>query len=189
MDGDDVTGLHGELIRLRARVESDAAILDAELHDDVADNAMAGRTPWRPRVPGGEHSSYRPAEPSQVQAQFAVVELATDTLAGAAGLWGIDSHNRSAHLGLGLRHAYRGKGLGTDIVRVLCHYGFSVLGLHRLQVDTLADNHGMLAAAERVGFRRETLVRQCVWVLGDFADEVALGLLVHDWKARHDPAR
>jgi RimJ/RimL family protein N-acetyltransferase len=184
-----MSALSGELVRLRARHEADVAILDAELHDDVVNNSRASRAAWRPLLAGSEHSRYRVTEPSPDQARFSVVELATGTLAGMAGLWGIDAHNRSAHLGLGLRPVCRGKGLGTDIVRVLCHYGFTVLGLHRLQIDTLADNHAMLRAAERAGFTRETLIRQSVWALGGFVDEVALGLLHHDRKARHESAR
>src|SRR6266513_2327502 len=69
-----------------------------------------------------------------------VVELAGNELAGDALLWGIDLHNRMAHIGLGLRPAFRGRGLGTDVVRALCEYGFSVRGLHRLQIETLATN-------------------------------------------------
>ncbi|HKN96651.1 MAG TPA: GNAT family protein [Pseudonocardiaceae bacterium] len=180
----DVTPLRGELVRLRARIEADVRILDEELHDDVVTAARGTQRPWRPMTPGHSSSHHRVKEPSAEAASFSVVELATDTLAGTAGLWGIDAHNRSAHLGLGLRPAFRGKGLGTDIVRVLCHYGFVVLGLHRLQIDTLADNHAMLAAAERVGFRRETVHRQSAWVLGEFLDEVVLGLLAREHDAR-----
>ncbi len=180
--------LTGELVRLRARHEADTAILDLELHDDVGTEARGSRRPWRPVLSGSEHSSYRIREPNAEQASFSVVELASDTLAGTAGLWGIDGHNRSAHLGLGLRPTFRGKGLGRDIVRVLCYYGFTVLGLHRLQIDTLADNHAMLTAAERAGFTRETRIRQCVWALGGFVDEITLGLLADDGKARHESA-
>jgi RimJ/RimL family protein N-acetyltransferase len=179
-----MSALSGELVRLRARHEADVAILDAELHDDVVNNSRASRAAWRPLLAGSEHSRYRVTEPSPEQAPFSVVELATGTLAGTAGLWGIDAHNRSAHLGLGLRPACRGKGLGTDIVRVLCHYGFTVLGLHRLQIETLADNYAMLKAAERVGFTREGLVRDAAWVMGEFADEVVLGLLADEWHQR-----
>ena len=58
----------------------------------------------------------------------------------------IDLHYRRAHLGLSLRPAFRGRGLGTDMVVALCRYGFAVRGLHRLQVDTLASNTAMIRA-------------------------------------------
>ena len=75
----------------------------------------------------------------------------------------------------------RGKHLGTDIVRVLCRYGFAVRGLHRLQVDTLADNDAMIGAATRAGFVLEGTLRQAAWVDGSFADEVILSLLAAEW--------
>ncbi len=84
--------------------------------------------------------------------RFSVVELATSELAGEAVVWSIDLHNRSAHLGLSLRPAFRGRHLGTDLVRVLVRYGFALRGLYRLQIETLADNHAMIGAALRAGF-------------------------------------
>jgi RimJ/RimL family protein N-acetyltransferase len=175
--------LHGELVLLRARYEADIAVLDTELHDDVANDARGGRRPWRPIPPGAKGSLNR-WESTPTSAPFSVVEVATGELAGETALWEIDSHNRCAHIGLALRPAFRGKGLGTDIVRVQCYYGFTVLGLHRLQIETLADNYAMLKAAERSGFTREGLVRDAAWVMGEFADEVVLGLLADEWHQR-----
>ena len=109
------------------------------------------------------------------------MELAGSQLAGEALLWAIDLHNRSAHLGLSLRPAFRGRGLGADVVVALCEYGFAVRGLHRLQVDTLADNTAMIRAATRAGFVSEGRLRRAAWVNADFADEVILGLLATDW--------
>jgi RimJ/RimL family protein N-acetyltransferase len=168
-------------IRLRARDEADVPILHTELHEDVAMRSSADSRPWRPISPGTAASPYAVSEPSDDAAIFSVVELPGDELAGDALLWGIDLHNRSAHLGMGLRPAFRGRGLGTDVVRALCVYGFTVRGLHRLQIETLASNTAMLKAAERAGFTREGTLRRAAWVTGEFVDEVILGLLAADW--------
>jgi RimJ/RimL family protein N-acetyltransferase len=168
-------------IRLRAREEADVAILHTELQEDVAMRSQADSRPWRPISPGSAASPYAVSEPSDDAAVFSVVELAGDELAGDAVVWSIDLHNRSAHLGMGLRPAFRGRGLGTDVVRALCEYGFTVRGLHRLQIETLANNTAMLKAAERGGFVREGTLRQAAWVTGEFVDEVILGLLAADW--------
>src|SRR6201999_275447 len=110
-----------------------------------------------------------------------VVTVADDTLVGAAELDPIDMHHRGASLGLELLPACRGRGLGADVVRVLCHYGFVVLGLHRIQVDTLTDNEAMIRIAQRVGFRREAVHRHASWVMGEFLDDLVLGLLAREW--------
>src|ERR1700754_4037905 len=173
--------LRGELVALRARQESDIPVLEAELHDDVMTWSRGDSRPWRPLPLGSDASPYRIRDPLADPAVFSVVELSSDELAGDALLWGVDQHNRSAHLGIALRPSYRGRGLGTDVVRVLCRYGFETRGLNRLQVDTLADNEGMILAATRAGFPREGQLRQAGWVNGAFADEVILGQLATEW--------
>jgi RimJ/RimL family protein N-acetyltransferase len=173
--------LRGELVALRARQDSDIPILEAELHDDVETYSRGDNRPWRPLPPGSDSSPYRVRDPHADPSVFSVVELASNELAGDAVLWGLDQHNRYAHLGLALRPASRGRGLGTDVVRVLCRYGFETRGLHRLQVETLADNEAMIRAATQTGFTREALLRQAAWVNGAFADEVILGQLAAEW--------
>ncbi|AKJ15450.1 GCN5 family acetyltransferase [Streptomyces incarnatus] len=174
--------LRGNRVGLRARHEEDIPILKAELYDDVVNSSRAESRPWRPLTPGSKDPRLVVDDQEPGHVPFSVVELDGGTLVGTATLWGIDNHNRSAHIGLGLRPAYRGKGYGTDVVAVLCHYGFVVRGLQRLQIETLSDNAAMLRSAERNGFVREGVLRSSAWVLGEFLDEVLLGLLAQDWK-------
>jgi RimJ/RimL family protein N-acetyltransferase len=158
------------------------AVLHAELYDDVPNQARSDSRPWRPITLGTDAVPTRVRAPEPTFEPFSVVELATDELAGEAVVWAIDLHNRSAHLGLALRPAYRGRGLGTDLVRTLCQYGFAVRGFHRLQLETLSDNIGMLTAATNAGFTVEGTLRGASWVMGEFLDDVVLGLLAENWK-------
>jgi RimJ/RimL family protein N-acetyltransferase len=177
--------LRGELTVLRARREDDARILHADLYEDPGTWVRSDTRPWVP-VPFGPASPHWPSEdaPSMTDAAiFAVAELASGELAGEALLWGIDLHNRSAHIGISLRPASRGRGLGADAVRVLCRYGFVTRGLHRLQMETLSDNHAMVAVADRLGFTREGTTRDSGWVNGRFADDVIFGLLDAEFTA------
>jgi RimJ/RimL family protein N-acetyltransferase len=174
--------LRGSKVGLRARHEDDIPILQSELYDDVATHSRSDNRPWRPIVPGSKDSMFVVDDKDQRHIPFSVVELDGGQLVGDAVLWEIDSHNRCAHIGLGLLPSCRGKGYGTDVVGVLCQYGFTVRGLHRLQIETLSDNAAMLGAAERNGFAREGVRRSACWVMGEFLDEVVLGLLVQDWK-------
>ncbi|MEU1039385.1 GNAT family protein [Streptomyces sp. NPDC005907] len=174
--------LRGDKIGLRARHEEDIPILRAELYDDVVTHSRSDSRPWRPISPGSKDSRLVVDDKDQQNVPFSVMELDGGTLVGTAVLWGIDNHSRSAHIGLGLLPSSRGKGYGTDVVAVLCHYGFVVRGLQRLQIETLSDNAAMLRSAERNGFVREGVLRSSAWVMGEFLDEVLLGLLVQEWK-------
>jgi len=174
--------LRGTKVGLRARHEDDIPILRAELYDDVVNASRAESGPWRPIAPGSKDPRLVADNKDEAHVSFSVVELEGGALVGTATLWGIDNHNRCAHIGLGLRPSSRGQGYGTDVVAVLCHYGFVVRGMQRLQIETLADNAAMLRSAERNGFVREGVLRSSAWVMGEFLDEVLLGLLVRDWK-------
>lgn len=174
--------IHSGSVGLRARHESDVQVLQAELYNDVATRSRADSRPWRPISPVSEHSPYAICEPTDEAACFSVVELPAQELAGEALLWGIDGHNRSAHLGIALRPDFRGRGLSIDVVHALCNYGFRVRGLHRLQIETLSDNLPMIKAASNAGFTVEGTLRRSAWVYGTFADETILGLLSEEWK-------
>src|SRR5580692_9291080 len=147
--------LQGELIGLRARTNDEIEVFEAEMLNDGQMRVRADGRPWRPIAPGSADSPYRTVNERADAVPFSVVELATAELAGEAVMFGIDAHHRNAHLGLGLRPAFRGRHLGTDIVRVLCRYGFGIRGLHRLQVETLAETPPMTNAPPRPGFPRE----------------------------------
>ena len=174
--------IHGKKIGLRARHESDVPVLHSELYDDVATRSRGDSRPWRPIPPG--QSPFAVTGPSDEAACFSVVELQSDELAGEALLWGIDTHNRMAHIGMALRPASRGRGLSVDVLHTLCEYGFAVRGLQRLQIETLTDNAAMLAAATGVGFTREGTMRRAAWVYGKYTDLAVLGLLADEWVPR-----
>ncbi|MEU6576775.1 GNAT family protein [Streptomyces sp. NPDC046805] len=173
--------IRGNKIGLRARHEADIPVLHAVLYNDVATRSRQDHRPWHPISPGSAHSPYVVAQPSDEAAGFSVVELDSQELVGAAALWGIDTHNRAGHLGISVLPDFRGRGFSSDIVRVLCEYGFAVRGLQRLQVETMADNAPMIAAAKRGGFTIEGTLRRSAWVYGEFVDVVILGLLAHEW--------
>jgi RimJ/RimL family protein N-acetyltransferase len=174
--------LRGDRTLLRARHQDDVPVLQAELYDDVPVRVQGDNRPWQPVPAQSDAAAFVVTAPAPEAAPFSVVESATGELAGAALLWGIDRHNRSAHLGLALRPAWRGRGLGSDAVEVLCHYGFTVLGLRRLQLETLAENAGMIQAGAKSGFAVEGRLRGSAWVYGEFRDEVIMGLLAEEWR-------
>jgi RimJ/RimL family protein N-acetyltransferase len=174
--------LHGPRVDLRAQVEEDVPVLHAELYEDVEMRSRSDGAAWRPRPLGA--SPLAPREPDDKVAGFSVVVRETGGLAGSALLWGIDQHNRLAHVGISLRPTMRGHGYGREVVEVLSDYAFRVLGLHRLQLETLADNDAMIAVALHCGFELEGRSRESSWVDGGFRDDVVFGLLAPAWQAR-----
>ncbi|GIG69933.1 GNAT family N-acetyltransferase [Phytomonospora endophytica] len=172
--------LHGENLTLRPRTEADVAVLHAEIYEDLTVRPLADTRPWTPRLPGDSPF----AVPTGIDdAVFFSIADDTGELAGACELWGIDAHQRSAHIGIALRPAWRGRGLASDTVAVLCHYAFDTRGLHRVGLETLTSNTPMIAAATRNGFTEEGRLRQAQWAHGTWHDRVLFGLLRGEWGA------
>lgn len=175
--------LRGERVVLRARRDTDVPILHTALYDDIGTRLLVDGRPWRP-LPV-DQSPYRPSaddgRTDDGRATFTVAQASDDAPVGAASLWGIDSHNRLGHLGMSLLPEYRGRGYGSEVVQLLCRYGFELRGLHRLQLETLADNAAMVRTAAAAGFTQEGVLRGCAWVAGRFVDEAIYGLLADEW--------
>jgi RimJ/RimL family protein N-acetyltransferase len=172
--------LLGDTVELRARADDDVAVLHSELYDDVATRIRGDNRPWMPIAAASSHSPFAIGAPREDVAFFSVVECGTGELAGEALVYAIDAHNRSGHVGLALRPAFRGKGLAIPVLSLLCRYGFEVRGLNRLQLETLSDNEPMIRAALRAGFKEEGRLRSSRWVGGGFADEVVYSVLASD---------
>ena len=113
--------IHGDRTGLRARHESDVPVPHSELYDDVVTRSRGDSRPWRPIPPGSGDSPFAVTGPSDEAACFSVVELESRELAGEALLWGIDTHNRTAHLGIALRPAFRGAYVDEAILGLLAN--------------------------------------------------------------------
>jgi len=113
--------LRGEKVALCGRFESDVPILQRELYDDIETRVRSDSRPWLPVPDLPSASPYWVDSSLEDAAVFSVVALGEgDRLAGEALLWGIDVHNRGAHIGVSMLPEFRGRGFGTDVTDLLC---------------------------------------------------------------------
>jgi len=179
--------LTGREIGLREVRREDVETLFV-LAADAEHVSLADSRPFRPRSLAAREAEYdkRLAEPDPRDAYFTVQRLddPTGTAIGDVGLWLIDLHNRSAHIGISLLPSARGQGLGRDALEVICRFGFEIRGLERLSLETLDVNTAMQRTATACGFVEEGRLRSAAWFLGRRVDEVLYGLLADEWRAR-----
>lgn len=181
--------LTGERVVLRAQNRQDVEDQHTQMAGDYELHSIMDTTAWRPVGLEAALARYDQtlAEPADPKGAWFSVSRRDDpalTWLGRAGLWNIDEYQSTAHIGIMLAAGARGKGLGTDCVRVLCDYAFRVRGLHRVSLETLATNQAMLHAARAAGFTEEGRLREHAFLLGTRVDEVVLGLLRSEWSAR-----
>lgn len=114
---------------------------------------------------------------------FAIRLKEDDRLLGFERLYRIEwTHaTGSLQIGIGDRND-RGKGYGTEALRMLLRYAFDELNLYRLAAPTVEYNTGAIRFLERAGFVVEVRRRQAVQRDGRRWDAVMLGLLRDEWK-------
>jgi RimJ/RimL family protein N-acetyltransferase len=110
-----------------------------------------------------------------------VTLAATGELMGTTTLFRIDRDHRRAEIGFALGSRWWGQGWGSATVARIATYAFQALGLHRLEADVDPRNAASLRVLERLGFRREGLLRARYHVAGEIQDSVLLGLLSDEW--------
>ncbi len=108
---------------------------------------------------------------------FALRAIDDDRLVGMTRLYDIQSHHRTAVLGLGIgRESEWGKGFGTDASKVTIRYGFQELNLYRIWLDVFGYNERAQALYRKLGFTEEGRLREHFERNGRRHDVILMGL-------------
>ena len=101
--------------------------------------------------------------------QFAI--FCGDDFAGLAGFKGTDRINRKSEIGYWLKEEFQNRGIMTEAVHALIKFGFSELGLNRIQIKCAPDNIKSNKIPQRLGFTLEGVERDSEFVrVGVFRD-------------------
>ena len=116
---------------------------------------------------------------------FGIVVQETDQLIGSTGLNQIDFRNHRASFGImvGEKGAW-GKGYGTEATALVVRYAFEKLYLNRVQLHVYEYNLRGIRAYEKVGFRREGVLRQEHVYDGRLWDTVVMAILREEWEEK-----
>jgi RimJ/RimL family protein N-acetyltransferase len=178
----------GELIRLVAPAEEDAPVL-ARWSED-ADYLRALDSDYARPVSAHEFATrLAPDQSDPNKVEFHLRTLQEDRLIGFVALHSIEWNNGAAMLAIGIgESAYRGKGYGSDALRLILRYAFNELNLHRVGLDVISNNTRAIRAYEGAGFQHEGTMRDAVLRDGSRHDRVLMSILRHEWQDQ-EPAR
>lgn len=169
--------MHSEQVRLRPLRHADAPLL----HEWITDRELVILNSAFHPVSEADHeawvTSMMAKRPDLVI--FVIEERSTAAAIGTCQLLDINWRHRSAELQIRIGDtACRGRGLGTEAVRLLCEFGFADLNLHRIYLHVFATNDRAIAAYVKAGFVREGLLRQAAHIDGQWVDVVPMGLIL-----------
>jgi [ribosomal protein S5]-alanine N-acetyltransferase len=121
--------------------------------------------------------------------QQAVVLKDGDALIGNCGVRLVDDGGHEAEMGYEIAPEHWGKGYATEAGRAMLEFGFLDLQVHRISAWCIADNLASVRVLERLGFRREGVLREKERFKGRLWDVCLYGLLAAEWRAGVEDAR
>ena len=174
--------LPGARVVLRPLVKADAPRLAAIVNDPAVSRTMRA-TQGHVSI-AAEELFIESLETAPAVLVLGVAAAEDGRLLGAAGLHHLDDPARKAELGIFLGPPSEwGRGLGGEAVALLLRHAFEALRLHRVWLHVPADHERAIRVYERLGFRREGLLRESARRSDGWVDVVVMGILADEWAA------
>jgi RimJ/RimL family protein N-acetyltransferase len=106
---------------------------------------------------------------------FAIRKLNDPAIIGFVRLFNINSVHRSAEFGIRIgADAHRGQGYGKEATALALSFCWNHLNLNRVQLIAFAHNERALRCYAASGFAREGLLREAVFIQGEWVDLVVM---------------
>ena len=145
--------LHDGELALRAWTENDVPALALAINDPEIAH-------WIPLIPQPytEHDAREFLSGDIAAAEHRLAITLDGDVVGGIGM-GVNSHEYRGTIGYWVAAAVRGRGICTRALRLLSRHALDELELQRLELITDPDNVASQRVAEKVGFRREGVLR------------------------------
>jgi RimJ/RimL family protein N-acetyltransferase len=106
-------------------------------------------------------------------------------LLGFAGLYDIHLSAQKADFRILLSAAKCGKGLGTEVTKMLLYYGFDRLNLHRIALGVTSENIGAIKAYKKAGYVEEGVLRDDIFRNGRWYDSIKMAMLRSEYEEKY----
>ncbi len=116
---------------------------------------------------------------------YFAIENLDGELIGRADFEHLDPVDRTAEVMIVIGDpGSRGKGAGSDAMRVLLSYLFRDRQAEHVWLTVLAWNEPAIRSYEKIGFIREGRLIEDVWLDGKADDQLVMGILRHEFEAK-----
>lgn len=101
---------------------------------------------------------------------FALICRADNKMIGTCGFVRFDTANESAEVGYVLNPHYYNQGYATEALRAVLDFGFTTLGLHRIEARYMKDNAASRRVMEKCGMQFEGVFHHLMFIKGRYED-------------------
>ncbi len=169
------------------RTEDAAALQGLAGRREIADTMISVPHPFTREYAEKWIAGQAEAHARGTAVHFAITLVTAGTLVGAIELRTIDTEHSHAEMSCWVGVEWWGQGYATEAALAVLRHAFEQLHLNRIAAYHMVRNPASGRALEKVGFKREGLLRQCVRKWGRFEDVVVMAIVRGDCarKVRH----
>ena len=114
--------------------------------------------------------------------QLVICDLHIDDALGSVYIRDIDRTHSKAEYGIFIGEASaRGRHVGSAVAKMMLRYCFEEEKLHRVFLRVLSDNTPAIRSYQKAGFMKEALLREDVFLDGEYRDVILMGILAEDY--------
>lgn len=178
--------IRGQKVILRAMTRADLPTFVRWFNDQEVTQFLGGNM-W-PMSPESEERWFN-RQLEEDALNLSIETIAPDgqagVLIGNISLMHTSERNRHAELGIVIgEKASWSQGYGTDAITTLLRYCFDELNYHKVHLRVYDYNPRGLRCYEKCGFKHEGRLRQQVFRHSAWHDEIVMGVLRDEWRAR-----
>lgn len=173
----------GSLVRLREMRVADAEICKNWVNNlDVARNIYGGAP--MPLTVENERDFLARVSGRQNNSNHFAIETLSGEFIGVCSYTEVNWTSRNCMIGWFIgESANRGKGYGTDMIKILLRICFRELDMHKVTLRVFAYNEPAVRLYDRLGFTCEGACRENIFAMGRRWDELVYSMLSDEYEA------
>ncbi|WP_456274728.1 GNAT family N-acetyltransferase [Bacillus sp. AK031] len=176
------TSLNNERIYLREFIESDWV----GVYKYASQNIVSKFQVWEPNSTEDSKEFVNQilidkSKSPRTRYVYAIILKETDEMIGAGEINVRDFFNKSGDIAYIINPNYWGKGLATDVAKILIRFGFEDLNLHRIFAYCNPENLGSLKVLEKAGLTQEGRLRENLLMKDGWRDSFIYSILESEW--------
>ena len=118
--------------------------------------------------------------------EWAMIYKENNRMIGTCGFAHIDCPHNVGEIGYVLNPEYRGRGLVPEAADRVLRFGFSVLGLHRIEARFIEGNQASCRVMEKLGMRYEGIRREAMLIKGMYRNIGTYAILAQEFRTRNE---
>ncbi|WP_426895911.1 GNAT family N-acetyltransferase [Rossellomorea vietnamensis] len=130
--------------------------------------------------------AFRTGYESKRSMRWGIILKDTGTFIGTAGLNNLQIGQKKAEIGFEIHPDYWRSGITSEAANAVIRYAFEELELFRIGAVTFLENHSSYGLLEKIGFKKEGILRGYIFQNGVSNDTYVYSLLREEWQETVD---